>query len=144
MTEEQKTFETVHKFLSDRIKETLLTFPMWMRFNYLLNTINKAITDGYTEADIDWDKVNELLTTNRNEYDFKFFKRIETIEQLVWTRADCMAASLDSDGIWQEHTCKDCGKPFTMSYNEVKFYEGKELHIPKRCKACRDKRKVGK
>jgi hypothetical protein len=144
MTEEPKTMEIVQKFLRDHIKETLLTFPMWMRFNYLLNTINKALTDGHTEADIDWDKVNELLTTNRNEYDFNFFKRIETIEQLVFTRSDCIAASVCSDGIWQEHTCKDCGNGFCMSYKEVKFYEGKGLHIPKRCKACRDKRKVGK
>lgn len=144
MTEEQKTMEDVRKFFNDKAKETLLTFPLWMRFNYLLNSINKAITDGHTEADIDWDKVNELLATNVNEYDFNCFKRIETIEQLVWTRADCIAASIDSDGIWQEHTCKDCGQNFIMSYGEVRFYEEKKLHVPKRCKSCRDKRKAGK
>lgn len=132
------------EFIVKAQRETLLTFPMWMRFNYICNSINQALTNGLTEADIDWDKVNELLTTNRDEYDFNFFKRIETVEQLVWARADCIAASLDSyDGIWQEHTCKDCGNTFVMSYNEVEFYKEKGLHVPKRCKACRNKRKAG-
>lgn len=131
------------KIIQDMQLKVLTTSPLWMRFNYLLNSINKAITDGHTEADIDWNKVNELLTTNVSEYDFNFFKRIETIEQLVFTRSDIIAAQLCSDGIWQEHTCKDCGNGFIMSYNEVRFYEDKGLHVPKRCKACREKRKAG-
>lgn len=133
------------EFIRNAQRETLLTLPMWMRFNFICNSINQALTNGLTEADIDWDKVNELLTTNRSEYDFNCFNRIETIAQLVWTRAECVAASMDSEcGIWQEHTCKDCGNTFIMGYNEVKFYEEKGLHIPKRCKACRAKRKAGK
>ncbi|MBQ3682798.1 MAG: zinc-ribbon domain containing protein [Succinimonas sp.] len=33
--------------------------------------------------------------------------------------------------------CCDCGKRFTMSQNECKFYEEKELTLPKRCSSCR-------
>ena len=33
--------------------------------------------------------------------------------------------------------CCDCGKRFTMSQNECKFYEEKEYSLPKRCPSCR-------
>lgn len=133
-----------HRLIADIQMQTLLSFPMWMRFNWLCNTINNQLARGHTEDEINWDKVNEILTTNVSEYDFNFFKRIDTINRLVFVASDCQVASLDSDGIWQEHICKDCGKPFIMEYGEVQFYKNKGLHVPRRCKACRDKRKGGK
>lgn len=139
------TLNEATKLIHEQIDAALASFPMWMRFNYLCNTINQVLQQGNSEADINWDKVNEILTTNRSEYDFNHFKRIETVEQLVWVRGECLAASMDMEyGIWQSHTCKDCGNPFMMNYREVKFYEENKLHIPKRCKSCRAKRKAGK
>lgn len=41
-------------------------------------------------------------------------------------------------------TCKECGKEFTLSDSEVKFYKDKNLELPKRCKECRDKKKGNK
>ena len=38
--------------------------------------------------------------------------------------------------------CKDCGKDFTLSAGEQKFYEEKGLSHPIRCKDCRLKRKT--
>lgn len=38
--------------------------------------------------------------------------------------------------------CKDCGKSFTLSIGEQKFYEEKGLSHPIRCKDCRLKRKA--
>ena len=38
--------------------------------------------------------------------------------------------------------CKDCGKDFTLSAGEQKFYEEKGLSHPIRCKDCRLKRKA--
>lgn len=38
-------------------------------------------------------------------------------------------------------TCKDCGKVFVMDASEVSWYVKKELQLPKRCKACRKKRR---
>ena len=38
--------------------------------------------------------------------------------------------------------CKDCGKDFTLSVGEQKFYEEKGLSHPIRCKDCRLKRKA--
>lgn len=37
--------------------------------------------------------------------------------------------------------CKDCGKSFTLSIGEQKFYEEKGLTYPIRCKECRARRK---
>ncbi len=38
-----------------------------------------------------------------------------------------------------ERKCKDCGKTFKMSNSEVDFFNSKDLHLPKRCKDCRQK-----
>lgn len=37
--------------------------------------------------------------------------------------------------------CSQCGKEFTLTEGEVEFYNSKNLHLPKRCKECRDKNK---
>ena len=41
--------------------------------------------------------------------------------------------------------CKQCGKEFELSQSEIDFYNSKNLHLPKRCEACRqaNKRKKG-
>jgi uncharacterized membrane protein YsdA (DUF1294 family) len=33
--------------------------------------------------------------------------------------------------------CVECGRPFTWSYGEQRFYSERGLHAPKRCQACR-------
>ncbi len=33
--------------------------------------------------------------------------------------------------------CKSCGKSFELSDGEIKFFKSKNMHLPKRCKACR-------
>lgn len=43
-----------------------------------------------------------------------------------------------------EKECPDCGKKFIFSAGEQRFYEEKNLVPPKRCKECRDARKIVK
>ena len=38
--------------------------------------------------------------------------------------------------------CRDCQKDYVITPGEQKFYEEKELNIPKRCAACRAARKA--
>ena len=38
-------------------------------------------------------------------------------------------------------TCVQCGKTFELSDSEIDFYRKKNLHLPKRCKECRQKNK---
>lgn len=37
--------------------------------------------------------------------------------------------------------CKQCGKEFELSEAEISFYRKKNLHLPKRCKECRQENK---
>lgn len=43
-----------------------------------------------------------------------------------------------------EHKCIDCGNDFVLTDKERAFYEDRNLHLPKRCKPCRDKRKAAR
>lgn len=40
--------------------------------------------------------------------------------------------------------CKQCGVEFTLTQDEISFYERKNLHIPKRCEKCRLENKAAK
>lgn len=42
-----------------------------------------------------------------------------------------------------KRNCVDCGKEFTLTEGEIKFYKSKGLQLPKRCKECRDKKRGG-
>lgn len=37
--------------------------------------------------------------------------------------------------------CVSCGKQFILTDSEIAFFESKNLNLPKRCEACREKRK---
>lgn len=120
--------------------EILQKMPMWMRFNYLGNKLARAVKDGISNNDIDWDKLNRLLSDGRDEYDFNCYDLITTPEQFFEARESCIEGSI-LNGIWQKRFCKDCGSKFFMSYSEVEFFENKELHLPKRCPKCRELRR---
>lgn len=42
----------------------------------------------------------------------------------------------------ENRTCKQCGKEFVITDEEIKFMEGKNLELPKRCKECRKANKA--
>lgn len=120
--------------------ETLQKMPMWMRFNYLGNKLSRALKDGISNSDIDWNKLNHLLSDGRDEYDFNYYDHITTPEQFFEARESCIESSI-LNGIWQKRFCKDCGSKFFMSFSEVDFFRNKGLHLPKRCRKCRELRK---
>ena len=140
----QQEFEEVSRKMRESLQETelrvLATFPMWMRFNYIGNKINKLLQSGHAEDEIDWDKVNYLLSNNRDEYDFNDYGEIKTADQFLDARELCFEGQI-LIGPWQLHVCKNCGKKFTMRFSEVEFYCKKGLHLPKRCPECRAHRK---
>ena len=39
--------------------------------------------------------------------------------------------------------CKQCGVEFTLTQDEIAFYQSKNLHIPKRCEKCRMENRAG-
>lgn len=40
--------------------------------------------------------------------------------------------------------CKQCGVEFTLTQEEISFYQSKNLHLPKRCAQCRKENKEGR
>lgn len=41
-----------------------------------------------------------------------------------------------------ERTCKQCGGTFTLTPEEIAFYQSKNLQLPKRCEQCRKENKA--
>lgn len=140
----QQEFEEVSRKMRESFQETelrmLAAFPMWMRFNYIGNKINNFLRGGHTEDEVNWDKVNYILSNNRDEYDFNYYDEIKAIDQFCDVRGLCFESQI-FNGLWQLRVCKDCGKTFTMRFSEVEFYRKKKLHLPKRCQECRAYRK---
>lgn len=134
--------ETVRNLFAEAERNALNKMPMWMRYNYVLNQIGKALQSGHTENDINWDAVNERLYTNILPYDNTMYKKVTTLDELRSAREQCIEASI-LNMPWHKSRCKECHKEFTISYNEVQFFENKGLQLPKRCKCCRDARKTG-
>lgn len=139
-TENEKLNDTIRNLFAEAQRNALNKMPMWMRYNYVLNQLNKAFENGYTEADINWDAVNEQLYTNILLYDNTIYKKVTTLDELRSAREQCIGASV-LNMAWHKARCKDCHQEFTMSHDEVQFYSKKELNLPRRCKCCRDKRK---
>ena len=136
--EKEMTFEEVnakmHEMVASMQDELIRTKPMWVRLGLLSNQVAKALSNGH-----DWDKVNNYLTTNVDPYDFNCFDEITSSEELFKVNSHARTASIL--GAWHKGTCKDCGKTFYMTYDEVHFFEEKGLTLPKRCKPCRMVRK---
>lgn len=138
LQEAQKTFAKVQE-------DALLNMPMWMRLNWALNAVGQIYNQRpELVPDIDWDKVNRLLTENVNEYDFNLIDSpIQSLDELCHAREACIQASV-LGGPWQRRICKDCGRTFLMDYSEVSFFELNKLRVPKRCPECRAIRKERK
>ena len=133
----QKVFDMFREIEEDTIKK----MPLWMRMNFYGNKLGKAISDGHKDEDIKWDYINEMLTKDLSIFDYNMFKPVHSFEEFGNLRFDVIAAS-EGVGAWHKHKCKDCGKEFYMDFREVHFYEEKGLNLPKRCKECREKRKI--
>ena len=48
----------------------------------------------------------------------------------------------DLENLPDRRACKDCGDDFTLSQAELQWYADRQLHVPLRCKACRDIRRA--
>ena len=137
--------QEIQEYFAKVQEDALLNMPMWMRLNWALNTIGQ-IYNRHPERvpDIDWDKVNRLLTENVDEYDFNLIDApIHLLDELCHVQESCIQATV-MGGPWQRRTCKDCGRTFLMSYGEAEFFKLKLLHVPKRCPKCRAVRKERK
>jgi hypothetical protein len=50
-----------------------------------------------------------------------------------------MLASMVDDGLRE---CPDCGEPWYLTGPVREYFESRDLHVPTRCKPCRDRRRT--
>lgn len=133
----QKVSEMMREIQIDALKK----LPLWLRMNWFAHQMNKTLLDKHEETEFNWDFINEMCTNDLGQFDYNMYEPVQTVEEFENQRFNVIAAS-EGIGHWHKHKCKDCGKEFYMDYSEVHFFEKKGLNLPKRCKECREKRKI--
>ncbi len=94
------------------------------------------------EYDIDWDDVLDMCR--------KFVKlhggfnvlpeKLNDYSDFLYLR-DLVLGAMDNTQPMIRRKCIDCQKAFFLYLNEIKFYNSKQLPLPKRCTGCRKKRR---
>lgn len=92
---------------------------------------------------IDWEDVLYTMRSYSSTYGgFNIFpEKIEDYNGFLILYQHILDASI-GDAPMIQRNCRDCGEPFFMYKSEVEFFESKNLPLPKRCKGCREKRKM--
>lgn len=142
-TPEEEVILSAKKLLDDSCKGFLESFPIWMKCNYILNSMQLSKrweageTVEYVNSIIAWDEINTLLHTGGVEYDFNLFEKIQSLEELSELRDDAILSSMDEYMPCYKQICKQCGEEFTLTRKEINWYLKKNLKIPHRCEYCR-------
>jgi hypothetical protein len=132
--------------MEDLRRDCFKKLGIQFRANYILNSIKKIRVDFPEMKQVDfenminWEYINKVLFEDKDEYDYNLVSKVKTINDIDCLLSNAMAASCNL-GPWQRHKCKDCGKEFYLTRDEVSFFEDKEFQVPHRCKPCRKSRK---
>lgn len=138
-----ETIKDAQKLIESRMIDQLLEETMMVRVAYIRGIILRSLRNsGATEEDIDWEKVNDILLCNINQYDFNIIDPVKSLADLNDIQDRIDSASLIAGLPWRRCKCKECKKLFYMCEQEVEFYKNKKLDTPKRCPACRKARKA--
>ena len=57
---------------------------------------------------------------------------------------DGMCKDCRENTVFERRTCKDCGRPFSITYAEKKYYDSKGFSYPKKCEPCRKNKNSGR
>ena len=137
------TIANAQKIVESRLIDQLREETMMIRVAYIRGIILRSLRNsGATEEDIDWEKVNDILLCNINQYDFNIIDPVKSLADLNDIQDRIDSASLIAGLPWRRCKCKECKKLFYMCEKEVEFYKNKKLDTPKRCLACRKARKA--
>lgn len=140
-----ETIKDAQKLIESRVIDQLCKETMMVRVAYIRGIILRSLRNsGATEEDVDWEKVNDILLCNINQYDFNIIDPVKSMADLNDIQDRINSASLLPGLPWRRCKCKECKKLFYMCEQEVEFYKNKKLDTPKRCPACRKARKAKK
>jgi len=82
--------------------------------------------------------VNELCTIVTKEAEMNFFEEMKKIPKPKLILKEGKLKSLKT----HNEQYLDCGKNFSLEQGELLFYQKNKLHLPKRCKKCRENKKM--
>ena len=140
-----ETIKDAQKLVESRLIDHLSEETIMVRVACIRGIILRSLRDNNaTEADIDWEKVKDILLCNINQYDFNVIDPVYSLADLYDIQDRLNSASLLPGLPWRRCKCKDCKKLFYMGIDEVDFYRRKKLDTPKRCPDCRKARKAKK
>ena len=119
-----------------------LAMPLRLRF---INNITSRIVNNHPDGDstklIDWDMVNTILHFPIADDDYNDVpKQLSSRADIVDAEERCIMATANLSP-WRMETCSQCHQEFYIFYGEMDYYKRNNLHLPKRCKKCRDLRK---
>lgn len=113
--------------------DTLKKMPVWMKCNYLLNQIINE-----DDQNINWGKVNKILRTGSVPYDFNIFHNVYSKTDLLEVRDYAITATMPGSGMeYHKKKCKKCGEYFSLTYEEIDWFQRKNLKVPSTCYYCR-------
>lgn len=118
-----KTYDSMvdYKFIDESSIEILVNIPIKDKFEYFnikKGFISKWNNDAEGCIKIDYDDSN-----------------LEMFNQIINDEIDKIYNNISFN-------CIDCKKEYILSINEMRFYFNNKLKLPKRCKSCRQKRKL--
>ena len=113
--------------------EYVKSFPVWMRCNYLARKMQNL-----SDEQINWDKVNEILSYQNEDLDFNDFDPVHSVEEFENVRSRAITAEVpEFNEPYYKKICKTCGDEFTLTKGEILFFQKKNFKIPSRCYCCR-------
>lgn len=92
----------------------------------------------------DWENILEVIRNYEQPgtIHFNMFpKTIKTMEDLLDFR-DYVYRAFNGEDAFIKRNCRDCGKNYYIFISEARFYEERGFPLPKRCKSCRNDRKM--
>ena len=84
-----------------------------------------------------------IIRTNFQRYILKWNMPTMCPECREKERAEREAARAAANEVVERRSCVDCGQIFELRRKDVDHFQSHGLSLPKRCKACRDKKKNG-
>lgn len=116
----------------------------WAKMNVQdkLGMIIKWVENQKDKKSVDYHYIVKLLRTD-NYNDFNRFPTVNTYFDLLDLK-NIVDKAYNNEVPLIKRNCKDCGKEFVIYISERDDYFDKGLHLPKRCKSCRQANKQKK
>lgn len=106
--------------------------PVWFRLRYFQMTVS-------SDKNTNWDRLNIILESDTDQYDYNMFDRIESISDLDREVDKCIDSYVNN-GPWRQINCRSCNNKFIINSRKIFQLRSKEYKVPSLCNECKSKR----